>query len=251
VRVRLPASTPSAHPGLLLDRYLVDDIARLGTKDKNKPSEEEWQRLTQIAPSAAYKLAFQRWKAMLPLTSVAETNPPFVRIAREGQTTGRFVTGLGAEGVFEVNIRLPHTYGVPFVPGTALKGSLRAFMKTSLGENEAADFLFGTTESAGFARVYDAWWIPVTEGSKTPSGLDLDVISIHHPDYYNDNGKSSPTYFYHPVPIHFLTVHGKFLFVLEAPNSEWAEYLEKVLTTALASRGVGAKKTSGYGRFRF
>lgn len=246
MRVILPASTPSAHPGLLLDRYLVDE-ARL--KNKETPSEPEWQRLTEIAPSAAYKLAFQRWKALLPPTGPAEANPPFVRIVKEGRTTGRFVTGLGAEGVFEVNIRLHHTYGVPFVPGTGLKGALRAFLEGPLGQKEAADFLFGTTESAGFARIYDAWYVPGSETSKTPSGLDLDVISMHHRDYYS--GEKDPTDFDQPVPIHFLTAQGKFLFILEAPNSEWAAYLEKLLTAALASRGVGAKKTSGYGRFGF
>jgi len=227
----------------------VDDIARLEKRGTPTPSEEEWRRLTQVAPPPAYKLAFKRWKELLPPTGFAENNLRLVRIVREGRTTGRFVTGLGAEGVFEVNVRLHHTYGVPFVPGTALKGALRAFMENALGQREASAFLFGTTQAAGFARVYDAWLVPESGSSKSPSGLELDVISVHHPNYYA--GRADPTDFDQPTPIHFLTAQGKFLFVFEAPNREWATYLEKLLASALASSGVGAKKTSGYGRFKF
>ena len=244
MRIQLPGSTPSAHAGLLLDRYLVDDLVRLERKDT--PDVEEWRRLMNIAPSIAYKLAFKRWKEMLPATVPDGVNAS-MRIAKEGRVTGRFITGLGAEGVFEVNIRLHHTYGVSFVPGTALKGALRSFMENVLGQAEAASFLFGTTENAGFAKVYDAWYVPGS--GRTSSGLDLDVISIHHQDYYSRKG--SPTDFDQPVPVHFLTAQGKFLFVLEAPSREWGTYLEKLLASALECAGVGAKKTSGYGRFEF
>jgi CRISPR-associated protein Cmr6 len=248
MNVRLPSSTPSAHASLLLDRYLVDDVARLEKRDKDTPSQEEWRRLTHIAPSTAYKLAFHRWKELLPPTGFTEGHPPFVRIAQEGRTTGRFVTDLRAEGVFEANIRLHHTYGVPLVPGAGLKGALRSFVKHSLGQPEAAAFLFGAMGSAGFAKIYDAWWVPVEENGQTPNPLALDVISVHHADYYG--GRAAPTDFDQPIPMHHVTAQGKFWFVLEAPNREWAAYLEKILIRALASGGVGAKKTSGYGGFK-
>jgi CRISPR-associated protein Cmr6 len=237
--IPLPGSTPSAHSGMLLDRYLVD---LQGLEQKKTPSDAEWRQLLHVKPPAAYKLAFDRWnKAVSPRS-------PAVRVTREGTVAGRFVTGLGAEGVFDINIRLHHTYGVPFVPGTGLKGALRAYMEHSLDHTEAAAFLFGTTESAGFARVFDAWWVP---GSAPSCGLALDVISMHHPEYYGGSGRKAPTDFEQPTPVHFLTAQGKFLFVLEAPTQEWGAYLENLLPDALASSGVGAKKTSGYGRFSF
>jgi CRISPR-associated protein Cmr6 len=242
--IQLPGSTPSAHANLLLDRYV--DPERLQKKEnKETHSDAEWQRLLNTMPPSAYKLAFNRWKSIISPQSADSANSSLVRLVREGQVAGRFVTGLGAESVFEVNIRLHHTYGVPFVPGTGLKGSLRAFMENVLGHFHEAEFLFGTTESAGFAKFFDAWWVP---GSAPASGLALDVISVHHPQYYN--GQGAPTDFEQPNPVHFLTAQGKFLFVLEIPR-DWESYMDKLLAAALASSGVGAKKTSGYGRFSF
>lgn len=235
MNISLPPSTPSAHPNLLLDRHVVD-LNRL--EKKETPDPEEWRRVINIAPPAAYRQAFERWKRLFP--------PTPSRIVRTGEVTGRFVTGLGAEGVFEVNIRLHHTYGAPFIPGTGLKGALHAFLKQALRQEREAALLFGSLEAAGLAKIYDAWWIPGSARVGN-SGLALDVISVHHPGYYQ--GKSAPTDFDQPTPVHFLTTQGKFLFILEAPNQAWAEYLDKLLAAALASNGVGAKKTSGYGRF--
>src|SRR5689334_5892447 len=89
MKVTLPSSTPSSHANLLLDRYLVGDLDRLEKKDT--PSEEEWRRVIQVAPPGTYKLAFERWKKLLPPTRPGEVKAPFVRLAREGQATGRFV----------------------------------------------------------------------------------------------------------------------------------------------------------------
>jgi CRISPR-associated protein Cmr6 len=221
----------------LLDRYLLDNdrIAR-----KETPEPRDWQRITDIRPPRAYSLAFERWKRTL-----GQSRFP---VLHEASCAGRFVTGLGAEGVFEVNIRLHHTYGVPLVPGSGVKGALRAYLE-GLGSREEAAFLFGQPDSAGYAQVHDGWWIPGSAGPAGPGGLALDVISVHHPDYYAGRPDSSPTDFDQPIPVHFLTAQGKFLFAVSAPSEEWRSFVAKLLRDTLGSGGLGAKKASGYGRF--
>jgi len=40
----------------------------------------------------------------------------------------RIVIGLGGESVLETDITLHHLYGIPFIPGSALKGLTRAYV---------------------------------------------------------------------------------------------------------------------------
>src|SRR5262245_36457035 len=58
--------------------------------------------------------------------------------------------------------------------------------------------------------------------------------------------KGPPTDFDEPVPVQFLTLHCRFLFVIEAPNASWKKYLRELLVDALQRNGVGAKRSSGY-----
>ena len=100
-------------------------------------------------------------------------------------------------------------------------------------------------EAKGFVTIYDAWWIPKS-GS---NGLALDVLTPHHSKYYVGKSPQPPTDFDDPVPNYFLTVSGDFLFVIQAPNQSWQTFVEKLLRQVLTENGVGAKRSSGYGRF--
>jgi len=157
---------------------------------------------------------------------------------------GRLATGLGNESVLEVSIRLSHSYGTPLIPGSALKGVLRSRIE----EERLQNFLFGSQHESAFVEFQDAWWIP-----ESRSPFALDVMTVHHPDYYA--GRGAPTDFDNPNPVQFLSVRGGFLFAArflgEDPNGSWRAYVQKLLKDTLEKDGVGGKRSAGYGRFQF
>jgi CRISPR-associated protein Cmr6 len=135
-----------------------------------------------------------------------------------------------------------------FIPASSLKGALLAALLPPAAPaeswRESAAFLLGDPERRAYATVLDAWWVPETGHS----GLAVDVITPHHADYYTGSGQAPPTDFDSPVPNHFLTITGEFAFVLMAPNQSWRGFLEKLLRQVLEERGLGGKRSSGYGR---
>jgi CRISPR-associated protein Cmr6 len=167
------------------------------------------------------------------------------RVLVRGRVAARLAMGLGGENVLEVGMRLNHCYGTPVIPGSAIKGVLRARIK----DLQLQEFLFGNQESTAFTTFQDAWWMP-----ESRSPLVLDVITVHHPDYYRD-GKRPPTDFDNPIPVQFLSVRGSFLFIAEFFGKEdhgrWKAYLERLLKDTLEKDGIGGKRSAGYGRFQF
>lgn len=249
------------HAGLLLHRFL----AEAATGENGNP--EEKRALLNAAISAAdnsvlhslYKPAFERWKKSLPdLTT-----------ANDFSTEGRLIVGLGTENVLETGIRLHHTYGLPIIPGSALKGLAahychEAWGQLSSGENATEEnkcfrrgwseegqeyhrLLFGATDDGGCLVFHDAWLLP---DSRNP--LVMDVMTPHHPKWID--GKVPPTDFDRPIPVPFVSVSGKFRIAVSwnGPMSEkaacWTNLGFELLTEALQEWGVGGKTSSGYGR---
>ena len=174
--------------------------------------------------------------------------------AFEGTVRSRMALGLGIESVLEIGCRLHATYGVPVIPASSLKGVVRAAMAAEGSRPDAVSaekwsqiegFLFGSEEAKGFARFFDAWWVP--EDGK--SGLVVDVMTPHHSEYYT--GGKAPVETESPVPVQFLAVTGRFRFTVQGPNAKWTAELEKLVKQVLREYGVGAKRNSGYGRFEF
>ncbi len=235
-RLKVSPSLQS-NKGLVLDKFITL---------KQKKDDSYKAPLLEVAKMdsgySAYKMAYERW------VRVTKDMPFAVRV--KATVRGRLAIGLGAESVTEIGCKLHATYGVPIIPGSSIKGVLRAGMTAGDGENpgkwtEQADFLFGTEQNRGYATVHDAWWVP-RPGS---SGLSLDVLTSHHSDYYTGSKPVAPTDFDDPIPNYFLTVSGEFLFQIHAPNKSWQVFVEQLLQQVLSENGIGAKKSSGYGRF--
>ena len=190
---------------------------------------------------------------------------------RLGRATarGRLVIGLGAEAVLENSITLQRTYGVPIIPGSALKGLAASYAHRRLAEPgwrkpskaEAKEenegnrpvsqhtLLFGTAHSAGYVTFFDAWYVPGSGGPLHP-----DVLTVHHRDYYGERGKSQnsregvpPADWDDPIPAPFLSASGCYLVALVGPE-EWVDRAFSLLEWALDDEGIGAKTSSGYGR---
>ncbi len=223
------------HAGLWLDKY-IRSLDREDTESRRKLVQE----VAGIKTPDAYTKWFARWRQAL------ESMGTQIRIA---QTQGRMVVGLGAESVLETSITLHHTFGVPIIPGSALKGLCAHYANQHLTEkwkigSDAHRWMFGDTTYAGIVTFYDA--LPC------PNQFELlrpDVMTVHHKEYYGD-GNSTPADWDSPNPVPFLSVTGQFLIALGGPK-DWVEAGFKILEHALRELGIGAKTSSGYGRMEF
>jgi CRISPR-associated protein Cmr6 len=264
------------HAGLLLQRFLVDcDLDQRPIKENEKRS-SELKAVFQAAMAAIrcealralHKAAYERW-----VSSFAEGDP---HTGEKLATAGRLIVGLGSENVLETGLRLHHTYGVPIIPGSALKGLASHYCDEVWGQrhlgNEALEenkrfrrkrsadevegdyhrLLFGTTEDGGVITFHDAWIVPE---SLDDGALRLDVMTPHHPKWQTN--EAPPTDFDSPVPVSFLSVAGTFDVRLswsgpaDTPPEKaeaWADLALQILCEALAEWGVGGKTSSGYGR---
>lgn len=237
------------HAGLWLDKFLKEQTAQGGENTYTA----HFEKATTIPIAPTYKHFFERWEATLK-----DAGARMVK----ADTLGRLVVGLGADGVLENAITLHRTYGVPVIPGSALKGLAAAYARNRLEDEawhvktdkrgkiiymgEAYKTLFGDTTSAGYVTFFDALYVPGSATGDKP--LALDVVTVHHPDYYQ--GKDSPPADWDsPNPVPFVSVRGgvRFLLALAGPD-KWVDAAFQILALALAEEGIGAKTNSGYGR---
>jgi len=229
------SSTQASHAGLWLDKYIAsqerDDIGTRQTLVRE---------VSGIKIPDSYHHFLGQWK-----TSLNE----YGAFTRKATVQGRMVVGLGNESVLETSVTLHRTYGVPYIPGSALKGMAASYARTYLGdewkeESTSYTIVFGNTEEAGFVTFFDALYVPHPDNPKSP--LAPDVITVHHPEYYRGEGKA-PADWDSPTPIPFLTATGTYLLALAGPE-DWVKVVFRILEYALQEMGVGAKTSSGYGR---
>jgi CRISPR-associated protein Cmr6 len=187
----------------------------------------------------------------------------FSLIATHGQSPlvftveqGRFVTGLGREHPVENGFTWHHTLGVPYLPGSSIKGMVRAWgtQWLDLKPEDTAERIFGDSKDTGIGSVIFMDALPIE-----PVKLEADVMTPHYGPYYQDNqNKEPPADWHNPVPIPFLTVAAgtRFLFGILPRNIRDNQAIEDCQTVkcwledALAIIGAGAKTAVGYGRFR-
>jgi CRISPR-associated protein Cmr6 len=229
--------TATPNVGLWLDKYLKEQTAEGGESAKTGHFKEAaGKRISDV-----YQVFFQRWKQSLEQAGA---------VTRQAQVQGRLAIGLGGESALETSITLHRTYGVPYIPGSALKGLAARYARNRLEEqtwkkgSDAYKILFGDTAEAGYVTFFDALYIPSSAKQDCP--LALDVITVHHPEYYR--GKNLPPADWdNPIPVPFLNTTGSYLMALHGPEN-WVEAAFEILQLALAEEGVGAKTSSGYGR---
>jgi len=201
----------------------------------------------------------------------------------------RLVVGLGASHPQETSMTLHHIFGIPYIPGSAVKGVTRHWaVLLFVDKNEQAIFkiyqkekfedlvefvdksleqgkdlnisvnnisfqdlieIFGTQEQQGKVIFFDAF-------PQENIHLKIDIMNPHYPDYYSGEKPKPPTDWQNPVPIKFLTVENtKFQFYLAAKekdnsNNDLIKKAKSLLEEALKNHGVGAKTALGYGIFQ-
>ena len=162
-------------------------------------------------------------------------------------TNWRMAIGLGTESVYETGMTLHHIYGIPYIPGQALKGIVRSWIIKNYFNNttkysdidtkkddpcEIAAFenklfcqLFGCPEYAykkGKVEVKSAlkhdYMGSIVFFDSFPSEIDrvkiaLDIMNPHYGPYYSKG--EPPADYYNPVPVNFLTIQDtEFQFVI-------------------------------------
>jgi len=196
-------------------------------------------------PSPVYREAYKRWR---------ETVRDECRFAFwEGRLENRLLIGMAATGPLETNITLSRPYGMPLIPGSALKGIARALARGNV-KCDVLDIVFGREGNrdedpeSGYLVFHDAWWIPEwIPDRKTTHALVPEVVTPHHPKYYQGYSVEA-TDFDSPIPVPQIAAHGDFLFVVEGVTA-WAQYGLAILRDALKDQGIGAAGSAGYGYF--
>lgn len=194
-----------------------------------------------------YRLAFERWRQR------TEGLP-----GGDFRTLGRTILGLGRDSVLETGISLHAVYGVPVIPGSALKGLCAHYCDEVWGESnelfraggQVYQVLFGDLKAKGYVSFHDGWIRPEALSSNR-AGLLTDVLTPHHPKWPKELTAPSDTD--DPVPVTFLSVAGTFRIVveteLEGGEKERVEQMAMMLVEqALKEWGIGGKTSSGYGR---
>lgn len=218
-----------------------------------------------------YKTYFERWECFLSSQNATQLR---------AKVHWRLVVGLGSGSVLETSMTLHHIYGVPYIPGSALKGVVscyyleknkdqiikkideknrtineenKKYKKDSLSnleefaKKEYQEYIeiFGNEEKKGKVIFFDAY--PTTFPQ-----LEIDIMNPHFDDYYK--GEKPPADYLIPKPIKFLTVAKDtefiFAFKTESNDKTLTETVKTLITEALKNYGIGAKTAVGYGYFK-
>lgn len=217
---------------------------------------------------------YKRWSAM------TEGAARFSMVARS-----RMIIGLGGKGALEFGITLHPVTGLPYIPGSALKGLCRNYAllfiaerwnvaietealkhldealmgiasKQPIRETEMVDLyqnLFGTQENAGKCVFFDAVIRDVPQDKPL---FVVEVMTPHFPEYYRSSGGQAPHDADNPNPVTFIAVNEgiRFRFAVGmrrnvSKDESLLGNASYLLQEALELMGIGAKTASGYGVF--
>lgn len=193
----------------------------------------------------------------------------------------RMAMGMGEAHVYENGLRLHHTYGLPYIPGSSLKGAARAML---LGN------CFGLDAEAEKEALTNPCFLALfggensRQGAKSESGqvafldafpislpaIEVEVLNAHYGEYYGEAKAPADWLKVNPVFFASLAAGIQFRFHLGsqrqvqldtlegweriAPGAAWQEKTLAALGAywlkeALTSAGIGAKTALSYGIF--
>lgn len=232
------------HAGLWFDKFCdlwrVDgDSWTLRSADTN--AKLDWIENVTERPVGSY---IQLRESTMRLMRLIESRAGHAAVFA---TEWRFVTGLGRSHPVENGFAWHPTLGTPYLPGSSIKGLVRAWAALDSDGSSDGDVtrLLGNRRTVGSLRFLDA--VPVA-----PVQLQADVMTPHFVGWAEEE---PPGDWLSPTPIPFLTTAAgtPFLFGIVpcrvagnddlTTGSSW-------LRAALSWTGAGAKTAVGYGRFR-
>ncbi len=286
-RTALPKDVKVAMSGLLVDNFalLFNRMAHFGVKENIGANNGDVYKLlageikahffhkSKVRQDTFHLDLTQKWKVSEALkeqyesflaTHQAAANALFSTHEELKLTANwRIAIGMGNESVYENGFTFHPTYGIPYLPGTSLKGMTRHWAAAN-GQGEDLNLMvqiFGNDneEKKDFQQgriiFFDAYPTQLRQDMLQP-----DIMNNHYPDYYE--GKKPPADWLSPRPIFFLTMKEVvFQFLLgviprpaikegELDNQTLLNTAKRWLENALFESGVGAKTAVGYGRMR-
>lgn len=136
----------SINPSFLLKKGLLDANKKTG----------HLEEIVKLPASSEYNNAFNRW---FDLTQ--DEN----RFSQTAMTLeNRLLIGLTGNTALESGCSLSRNYGMPYIPGSSVKGIARAWANQHLaGHSDELEQLFGTADSeqpyrvSGLVTFHDAW----------------------------------------------------------------------------------------------
>lgn len=236
---------PGMHAGLWYDKF----YRALGP-DPDKEARQKWIETVagaQAGDAEQLREVIGRRRRMVEITGG--------RLLHARATT-RFVTGLGRAHPVENGFAWHHTLGTPYLPGSSIKGLVRAWARAAAEDPGLIDALLG----AGPAQDGDPGHVGAVsflDGVPTDiAGLEMDVMTPHQGAYYQRG--EAPGDWNGPVPIPFLTCSPGMILQIgivaharsqRAPAARTVDTAADWLVAALRELGAGAKTAVGYGRF--
>ncbi|MGP6158249.1 MAG: type III-B CRISPR module RAMP protein Cmr6 [Vulcanimicrobiaceae bacterium] len=173
----------------------------------------------------------------------------------ELETASRFVPGLGNANPIEAGLRWHPTLGVPYIPGSTLKGAVRAWAQEQDEHETDVARVFGPEGRAAKAKAAVGTVIFLDALPTGAVTLEGDVMTPHYACYYQDaGGQVWPGDWEDPVPIPFLVVAAgqRYRFTVIPRTKDASDDCKRAarwLEHMLSDAGVGAKTAVGYGRF--
>lgn len=247
---RLPATRQQQGDAVgLLWQKIVPIVRSRGQEGEDRDKDPVVRGVADSRAPAEWPAAFHRL--------VRRTPPGPTRAVGTFRAQGRVLCGLGLPNGLDNGLSLHPVYGVPYLPGSSLKGITRAWCReryagTTWGDatpGSALAELLGLGDDdggplGGVVAFFDAPWVPVAD--QRPWAVE--IVTPHMVGYYADKrGQTPPDGVEAPKPNPYLAAEGSFRVVIEGPEG-WVDRAMTLLTEALRERGVGAKTRAGYGR---
>jgi CRISPR-associated protein Cmr6 len=125
-----------ANMGLVLARYIPREVVfdEAIPNERNKTYRHEW------LPATAQRFTLEKMTELPELiaatvTRWAEQTKQLGATRFELESVGRVIVGLGGKGALEIGITLHPVTGLPYIPGSALKGLCRNYALLTIAAN--------------------------------------------------------------------------------------------------------------------
>jgi CRISPR-associated protein Cmr6 len=267
----------TASPGLRFGYYL-----QFWDSKWNKVEERALEKVIALNSGDQTLLAQLHQRQMQLFRALAAES----RLVIDASATAPFTTGLGNEHPTENGFAFLNPYGLPYLPGSGVKGVVRQAVRELTADDwgeggdwssesrylvakqrlSMIDILLGKEsqdhDTEHFRGVLSFWdVVPQIPGDR----LTVEIMTPHQSHYYQPKASRvlSPHDSGQPTPITFLTVppQSRFTFIVVcdlprlqqiAPDlvKQWQPLIKSAFAHAFTWLGFGAKSAVGYGAMR-
>lgn len=194
------------------------------------------------------------------------------KIFFSGEATSPLVVGIGNPHLIEVGLSFLSPYGLPYLPGSSIKGVLRHGAELAKETNkeiitdEKINILFGKADSSDDNQSNQAqkgllyFWDVIPYPQKDGFLLQADIVTPHGKNYLQGTNPNPPVDNETPIPIPFVVVSKGVKLDFNITYSylpkefENAKELEDLIFSIMQFSciwiGFGAKTSSGYGQIK-